>query len=83
MVQLRSWLRAAGVPIALMVGVNARERLPLLRRKDRWSLFLEIATALYRDQLPSALRHLQAARPLAMAIDVNVGKQMDVSIADG
>jgi lauroyl/myristoyl acyltransferase len=81
--QLRSWLRAAGLPVAMLVGGRARARSPLLRLKDRWALFPEVPPSYYQDQMSAAIRHLNSGGVLAMAVDVDTGRQADLTVRPG
>jgi lauroyl/myristoyl acyltransferase len=78
---LRYWLRAAGFPAATIVRGQAQIRPPMKRLKDRASPFPEVPTVFYHgDQLRDALESLAAGNPLLIAIDVLIGKQMDVPV---
>jgi lauroyl/myristoyl acyltransferase len=81
--QLRSWLRAAGLPAAMMVGGKARTRSQLLRLKDRWALFPEVPPSYYQDQMSAAIRHLHSGGILAMAMDVDTGRQVNLPVRPG
>lgn len=81
--QLRSWLRAAGLPVAMLIGGQARTRSQLLRRKDRWALFPEVPTSFYQDQLSAAIRHLRNGGILAVAMDIAAGRQLDLPVSSG
>ncbi len=80
---LRNWLRAAGVPLSTLAGGDAEGRSALMRQKDRWALFPEIPAAFHQSELPAALRHLKSGRPLAIAIDISTGRQMQVTTREG
>ena len=80
---LRSWLRAAGFPVAAMVGGKPGNRSRLRRREDRVSPFPEIPIAFHLDQLRAADGFLAAGNSLMVAIDNVAGKQMDVPVGDG
>ncbi|MCL4181273.1 MAG: hypothetical protein KJ072_26465 [Verrucomicrobia bacterium] len=82
-VLLRNWLRAAGVPVAMFAGGEARSRAPLKLRKDRWALFPEVALTFYQDELADAIRHLESGRALGIAIDSGSGRQMQVPAGEG
>jgi hypothetical protein len=80
---LRFWLRAAGFPVATIVGGNSAGRAGLMRFKDRFSPFPEIPTAFYQDQLREAAEFLAAGNPLLLPIDAPAGKQMNVPFCEG
>ena len=82
-VLLRNWLRAAGIPVAMFAGGEARSRAPLKLRKDRWALFPEVALTFYQDELADAIRHLESGRALGIAIDSGSGRQMRVPAGEG
>lgn len=75
---LRAWLRAAGIPLSMLVRGDATGRSRMNRRKDRWALFPEIPAAYHQDEIASALDHVKSGWPLAVAIDVSNGRQMQV-----
>ena len=78
---LRYWLRAAGFPAAAMVGGWSRDRPAIKRLKDRVSLFPQIPTVFHReDELREAVEFLQAGNPLLVALDVELGKQIEVAL---
>jgi hypothetical protein len=77
---LRTWLRAAGFPVAAMVDGKAESRSGLRRRKDRFSPFPEIPIAFHLDQLRAANGFLASGNALMVAIDNVAGKQMNVPV---
>jgi lauroyl/myristoyl acyltransferase len=80
---LRSWLRAAGFPVAALVGGKGGSRSPLRRQKDRVSIFSEIPTAFHLDQLRAADEFLAAGHLLMVAIDTATGRQISVPAGGG
>jgi len=80
---LRNWLRAAGLPVSMFTGIEARDRPTLTRRKDRWALFPETPPAFHRDQLAEAIRHLKSGCPLAISIDTSSERQLKVPLDGG
>jgi hypothetical protein len=80
---LRGWLRAAGIPLSMLVRGEATDRSQSNRRKDRWARFPEIQAAYHQDEIPSAIDHLKSGWPLAVAIDVSKGRQMQVTSEAG
>jgi len=66
---LRNWLRAVGVPVAMVAGGSVTSRTRLLRRKDQWAVSSDFQAAFHLDQLPDAVRNFKNGQPLAMAID--------------
>jgi lauroyl/myristoyl acyltransferase len=80
---LRHWLRAAGFPAVFLVGGESRGRSAMKRLADRISPFPEIPTALYREnQLRGMIEFVAAGNPLLIAVDVSIGKQMEVAVND-
>ena len=78
---LRHWLRAAGFPAVFLVGGKSKSRSAMKRLADGISPFPEIPTALYReDQLRGVIEFVAAGNPLLIAVDVPIGKQMDVPV---
>jgi lauroyl/myristoyl acyltransferase len=80
---LRPWLRAAGFPVAVLVGGKPEDRSRLRRREDRVSPFPGVPTVFHLDQLRAADKFLAAGNSLLVAIDYVAGKQMDVPAGDG
>ena len=80
---LRFWLRAAGVPVAALVGGKSEFRSGLRRRGDRLSPFPEVPTAFHQDQLRAANKFLAAGNPLLVTIDLPAGKQVNVPVDGG
>jgi hypothetical protein len=79
----RYWLRAAGVPVAALVGGIPEARSASRRRGDQLSPFSGIPTAFHRDELRAANEFLAAGNPLMVAIDNVTGKQMNVPAGGG
>jgi lauroyl/myristoyl acyltransferase len=77
---LRYWLRALDVPVSTLVRGQSEERSGAKRLQDRVSPFHEIPTALYQDRLREAVRLLASGNPMLVAVDVEIGKQIDVPI---
>jgi lauroyl/myristoyl acyltransferase len=80
---LRSWLRAAGIPAALLIGGKAERRPELFRLLDRFTPFPEIQTVFYMDQLRESSKFLAEGNVLLSAMDGLLGKQMDVPFGEG
>jgi len=80
---LRPWLRAAGIPVAGLIGGKSENRSRLRRREDQVSPFPGVPSVFHRDRLRAADEFLAAGNPLLVAIDYMAGKQMDVPIGDG
>ena len=84
----RFWLRAAGVPAATLLGGKAEDRatwkrLEVERLEDRLSPFPEIPTTFHLDQLRETNEFLAAGNALLIAIDNDLGKQMNVPVCEG
>ncbi len=78
---LRYWLRAAGFPAAILVKGESQIRSPMKRLKDRVSPFPEVPTVFYQEnQLRDTIKFLAAGNPLLIAIDVSLGKKMDIPV---
>jgi lauroyl/myristoyl acyltransferase len=80
---LRTWLRAAGFPIAALVGGKKASRSRLRRQKDRVSLFSELPIAFHMDQLRAAYEFLDAGQALMVAIDTATSRPMSVPAGGG
>lgn len=80
---LRGWLRAAGVPVSMLVSYPSRARSSFLQRHHARTLFPEVPPTFHLDRLADAIRHLRAGQPLALALDSNHGRLMEVPLADG
>jgi len=80
---LRYWLRAAGVPVASLVGGKSECRSWLRRHGDQLSPFPRVPTAFHPDQLRAANEFLAAGNSLLVAIDNVAGKQMSVPVCEG
>ena len=80
---LRSWLRAAGFPVAAMVNGKAESRSRLRRREDQVSPLPGIPIAFHLDQLRAADEFLAAGNSLLVAIDEVAGKQINVPVCEG
>jgi lauroyl/myristoyl acyltransferase len=78
---LRYWLRTVGIPASTLVRGQSEDRSEAKRLQDRVSPFPEIPTALYHEnQLRDAVKFLASGNPMLVAIDVLIGKQMDVPV---
>ena len=75
---LHLWLRAAGIPAAVLVGGLAADRPGFFRLENRFSPFPGIPTAFYEDQLRQAANFLAFGNPLLVSIDTPLGKQSEV-----
>jgi lauroyl/myristoyl acyltransferase len=80
---LRTWLRAAGFPVAALVGGKRAYRSRLRQQEDRVSIFSEIPTAFHMDQLRAAYEFLDAGQALMVAIDTATSKPMSVPAGGG
>jgi len=80
---LRTWLRAAGFPVAALVGGKRASRARLRRQKDRVSLLSEIPMAFHLDQLRAADEFLDAGQVLMVAVDTVIGRQTSVPAGEG
>jgi Bacterial lipid A biosynthesis acyltransferase len=79
----RLWLRAAGIPVAMLVGGRPGQPSLQKRLEDQQSPFSEIPTTFPMHQLREAVGFLAAGNPLAMAVDYPRGRQMSVPLRDG
>jgi hypothetical protein len=80
---LRTWLRAAGIPAASLVGGKSENRSKLMQRADRFAPFAEIPTAFSLERLKAAAKFLTAGNTLLIAMDDPAGKQMDLPFGTG
>jgi lauroyl/myristoyl acyltransferase len=80
---LRHWLRAAGVPMAILRGSQSSERGLVLRIKDRYSPFPEVPLAFHSDQMRALVEFVTAGNVLGVPIDVPRGKLVEVPFSDG
>jgi len=80
---LRSWLRAAGIPAAILVGGKPEHRSKLTQLFYRFVPFPEVPTVFYLDRLRDATAFLTAGNPLLIAIDDDSGKQMELPFSEG
>jgi lauroyl/myristoyl acyltransferase len=80
---LRFWLRAAGVPVATLVGEKSVSRSGVRRRGDQLSPFPEVPTAFHMNQLRAANEFLAAGNSLLLAIDSLPVKQINVPVGGG
>jgi lauroyl/myristoyl acyltransferase len=81
--QLRSWIRAAGLPASFHVGGAPTIRSKLARAKDRLALFPEVPTVFYDRQLGPAIRSLKAGNPLMLALDQPAMRRVDLVLPRG
>jgi hypothetical protein len=77
---LRSWLRAAGFPAGIWMSNKTSSRTIFRRSTDRFTLWPDCPQVLCRDQWREVADFLQGGNLLLMAIDVPVGKQIDVPL---
>jgi lauroyl/myristoyl acyltransferase len=77
---LRYWLRAAGFPAATVIRGKVEDRPAWKRLADELSPFAEIPTAIYQDQLRELVEFLEAGRPLLIALDAELGKQVEAPL---
>jgi lauroyl/myristoyl acyltransferase len=80
---LRTWPRAAGIPVAALEGGESENRSRLKKLGDRMRLFPEIPNAFQLDQLREAGQFLAAGNVLMVALDHAAGKQVRVPFCDG
>jgi hypothetical protein len=79
---LGTWLRAAGLPAAVLVGVRADRDTRLRDLKDRYSPFPHFPTVFYANQLREVNAFLAGGNQLLIAVDVPSGKQMRLPFED-
>ena len=77
------WLRSHGIPVTSLKFGKAKARERAKRRKDRYTPFPTIPSALYLDQLREVVRLFSSGGTLLVAIDFRTGRQLDVPIAEG
>lgn len=80
---LRLWLRAAGLPVTMLIQGRAATRRRWLRFTDRFAPFPNIPGGLYQDQLRTVDDFLAAGHPLGIALDARHGKQMTLPFCPG
>lgn len=80
---LRSWLRAAGIPAAILIGAESGKRTPQQQQLDHLLAQPGIPTVIYLDQLRDATGFAKAGIPLLVALDGPAGKQMEVPFCEG
>ncbi len=80
---LRTWLRAAGVPVATLLAGKAADRPELMQRADRFAPFRKVPTVFYRNELRAVTEFLALGNPLLIALDDPAGKQMDLPFCEG
>lgn len=80
---LRSWLRTAGLPVSVLVSYRLRERSQFMKWHHRRTPFANVPPTFHPENLGEAIRHLQAGRPLAMALDSDRGRMIQVPLDDG
>jgi len=80
---LRTWLRAAGIPAAILMGGKPEDRSKLTQRFYQFVPFPEVPTVFYLDQLRDAAEFLAAGNPLLIAVDDDAGKQMALPFGEG
>lgn len=78
---LRQWLRAAGIPAAVLMGGKPEERSKLTQLFYRCVPFPEVPTVFYLERLRDAAEFLASGNPLLIAIDGAAGKQMELRFA--
>jgi hypothetical protein len=79
---LRPWLRASGFPTAALSRGSAENHPPWKRLRDAVSPFPEIPMNFYQDQLRELVEFLESGHPLLIALDVELGKQLQVPFDD-
>ncbi|HLP76109.1 MAG TPA: hypothetical protein VK327_04260 [Candidatus Paceibacterota bacterium] len=79
---LRAWLRASGIPSAVVFKSAAETRPTLVRLADRFIPFPEVPILFSRSELREVTEFLAAGNVLLMAMDVPGGKQMALRVAD-
>jgi lauroyl/myristoyl acyltransferase len=82
---IRTWLRSAGIAVAIFSGGKPENRWKMRRRLDKYFPFPKIPTVFFLNQLREAPTFLAAGNPLCMAMDNprSEGKQMDVPFCEG
>lgn len=80
---LRSWLRAAGIPAAILIGGKSENRSKLTELLYRFVPFPEVPTVFRVDRLRDAAEFLASGNPLLIAIDDAAGRQMDLPFCEG
>lgn len=73
---LGSWLRAAAMPVATLIGKKTDRDTQVRELKNRYSPFQQFPTAFYGEQLRELNEFLAGGNQLAIAIDVPIGNQM-------
>lgn len=81
-VLIPNFLRARGIPALPLIAGAARNRPYMHRLKDRHLPFPNVPGALYTDQIREVVG-LGTQAVLMMAVDVRVGRTVDVPLADG
>ncbi len=80
---LRSWLRATGIPTALLVAEPRTRRSRVLKAQDRLAAMPEVPVTFDGRSLAGAIRFLQAGHCLGTAIDVSAGRHVRVPLDAG
>jgi hypothetical protein len=80
---LQSWLRAAGFPVAALVGETSNSNSRFRQLNDQISHLVENPIMFFTDQLRQVSEFLAAGNSLLIAIDGNCGKQMSVPAREG
>src|ERR1700722_7536939 len=80
---MRFWLRAGGIPAAILIGGRPGKPSLVKRLRDQRTPFPEIPTTFSLHQLREMVKFLASGNPLAMAIDYPRGQQINVSLRDG
>ncbi|HEY4952521.1 MAG TPA: hypothetical protein VII71_03940 [Verrucomicrobiae bacterium] len=80
---LRSWLRAAGMPLSALEAGKPEDRPRLKKIRDRVRLRPEIPNAFHVTQLRAASEFLAAGNALMVALDYTAAKQVVVPFGDG
>lgn len=80
---LRSWLRAAGIPAAILIGAASAKRDPRSQLLDGILARPDQPTVICLDQLRDATTFAGAGIPLLVAIDGPAGKQIEIPFNDG
>ena len=81
-VLIPNFLRARGIPAVPLIAGAARNRPYIQRLKDRHLPFPNVPGALYTDQMREVVV-LGTEAVLMMAVDVRVGRTVDVPLSDG
>lgn len=80
---LRFWLRAAGVPVTVLIRGETRARTAIRWKTDPLTPFPEVPPAFGQDRLREMIACIQAGNPVIMAVDTTLGRTQEVPVCDG